>query len=83
MFDNIPALSFAMNMPAEDELATYLSTDPVQIKGSVLDWWQGKREVFPHLSRMALDYLSIPGAYLTFSYLFTMLTVSPSYLCRC
>ena len=43
-----------------DELARYLSTDPEQVK-DVLLWWHKHKSMYPHLSRMALDYLTIPG----------------------
>lgn len=43
-----------------DELARYLSTDPEQVT-DVLVWWTERKATYPHLSRMALDYLSIPG----------------------
>ena len=45
-----------------DELARYLSTDPEQVV-DVLLWWTECKAIYPHLSRMALDYLSIPGTY--------------------
>lgn len=44
-----------------DELTRYLSTDPERVKDA-LEWWNDRRASFPNLSRMALDYLSIPGA---------------------
>lgn len=43
-----------------DELTQYLSTDPEQVE-DVLLWWNEHKSMYPRLSRMALDYLSIPG----------------------
>jgi len=43
-----------------DELKIYLSSDPLQVD-DVLTWWFKRRDQFPCLSRMARDYLSIPG----------------------
>ncbi|EIW58934.1 HAT dimerization, partial [Trametes versicolor FP-101664 SS1] len=43
-----------------DELTRYLSTDPERVKDA-LEWWNDRRASFPNLSRMALDYLSIPA----------------------
>lgn len=43
-----------------DELTRYLSTDPERVKDA-LEWWNDRCASFPNLSRMALDYLSIPG----------------------
>jgi hAT family C-terminal dimerisation region len=28
-----------------------------------LQWWHQRRDMFPCLSRMALDYLTIPGVF--------------------
>jgi hypothetical protein len=43
-----------------DELDTYLSSDPEYVD-DVLVWWSERRRTFPRLSRMALDYLTLPG----------------------
>jgi hypothetical protein len=44
----------------KDELEQYLEC-PVEDVKDVLLWWVKNRAVYPRLSRMALDYLSIPG----------------------
>lgn len=44
----------------KDELARYLSTDP-EYTDDVLMWWHDHEHQYPKLSRMALDFLSIPG----------------------
>jgi hypothetical protein len=49
-----------------DEVSRYLSTDPEQVR-DVLLWWHERKSVYPCLSRMALDYLSIPGELLTYT----------------
>jgi hypothetical protein len=59
IFDEMPALMPDPKTVA-DELSLYLSTGPEPVK-DVLPWWYEKRTVYPMLSRMALDYLSIPG----------------------
>jgi hypothetical protein len=64
IFDDLPALSAPKNNELSDELARYLSTDPEQVK-DVLLWWHEHKSTFPGLSRMALDYLTIPGEYST------------------
>ncbi|KIL65169.1 hypothetical protein M378DRAFT_52957, partial [Amanita muscaria Koide BX008] len=43
-----------------DELAIYLSTD-IESVNDPIKWWYEHRPVFPRLSRMALDYLTIPA----------------------
>ena len=43
-----------------DKLDRYLSTDP-EHTDDVLLWWAERKHIYPCLSRMALDYLSIPG----------------------
>lgn len=42
------------------ELDDYLKL-PVEKAPDPLKWWHNHRRVYPNLSRMALDYLSIPG----------------------
>jgi hypothetical protein len=56
----MPALATPQVAELRDELAQYLSTDPEQVK-DVLLWWNDRKASYPHLSRMALDYLSILG----------------------
>lgn len=46
--------------PDRDELDEYLESPLVPTKDA-LAWWHTNRARFPRLSRMALDYLSIPG----------------------
>jgi hypothetical protein len=47
-------------MELRDELERYLSTDPENVT-NVIAWWHEHRAMYPCLSRMALDYLTIPG----------------------
>jgi hypothetical protein len=54
------ALALPKSANVADEITLYLSTGPEPIK-DVLAWWYEKRTVYPLLSRMALDYLSVPG----------------------
>lgn len=44
-----------------DELKQYLSTDIEQVTNPI-EWWNSKARAFPRLSRMAIDYLTIPGS---------------------
>jgi hypothetical protein len=60
IFDTLPALSALRTRKLCDELERYLSTDPKHVV-DVLMWWTKRKSMYPHLSRMALDYLSIPG----------------------
>jgi hypothetical protein len=62
IFDNLPVLQ--PPKPAElcGELDRYLSTDPEHV-ADALAWWYEHKHIYPHLHRMALDYLSIPGMY--------------------
>ena len=62
MFDALPAFSAGPFFTNQDELSRYLAEDVVPMKPSdTLSWWASKKNVYPRLSRMALDYLSIPG----------------------
>jgi hypothetical protein len=65
IFDSLPALIAPKPADLHDELDRYLSTDPEQVT-DVLMWWHERRASFPCLSRMALDYLTIPGMYSAF-----------------
>jgi len=58
MFDSI--MDVAPMSPSGDELQRYLSVDPEDVKDGVM-WWHERCAMFPQLSRMARDYLSIPG----------------------
>jgi hypothetical protein len=62
MFDSLPSLGTPKQSELRDELDRYLSTDPEAVE-DVLMWWHGSRAAYPHLSRMALDYLTIPGMF--------------------
>ena len=59
MFDNLPSIS-APQHELRSELDRYLSTVTESVADPLL-WWFEHRHVYPRLSRMALDYLSIPG----------------------
>ena len=48
------------------ELERYLCTDVEHVTNPVA-WWYEWHAVYPSLSRMALDYLTIPGEYTTLS----------------
>lgn len=62
MFDSLPSLSAPKQHELRDELEKYLSTDPEAVE-DVLMWWHRNRAMYPYLSRMALDYLTIPGVF--------------------
>jgi len=47
-------------LPPDEELTRYLATAP-ELTVNPLLWWIEKQAMYPHLSRMALNYLSIPG----------------------
>lgn len=59
IFDNLPELAPVLS-ELHDELDRYLSTDTEDVRDG-LSWWYERRATFPCLSRMARDYLSIPG----------------------
>ncbi|KDR83009.1 hypothetical protein GALMADRAFT_134522 [Galerina marginata CBS 339.88] len=61
IFDNLPALKKPPKSKVLlDELRLYLSAPPETTHLS-LRWWFEKRQTYPRLHRMALDYLSIPA----------------------
>jgi hypothetical protein len=62
IFDELPVLSAVKVDKLHDKLDRYLSTDPEYVK-NVLLWWVEWKHIYPHLSRMAQDYLTIPGVF--------------------
>ena len=67
MFDNL--MDITPTPSSDDELQRYLAADVEDVKDGLV-WWKERRATFPRLSRMACDYLSIPGEYLFLLYLF-------------
>lgn len=60
IFDSLPAFH-TTHETSVDELTRYLSTGPEDVKNDeVLKWWFERRHVYPNLSRMALDYHTVP-----------------------
>ena len=52
-----------------DELTRYLVAPCEEVADvNVLKWWQSRGDQFPNLSRMAIDFLCIPGTYFRFLY---------------
>jgi hypothetical protein len=58
------------SQPINDELGVYLRAGPESLKYKEngkekvmmpIEWWVRHADTYPRLSRMALDYLSIPG----------------------
>jgi hypothetical protein len=60
MFDNMDALLAPKISDAHGELDRYLNTDIEEVRDAVM-WWAERKAMYPALSRMALDYLTIPG----------------------
>ena len=60
IFDNLPSLSVAKKSAIADEITRYLASPPEATANALL-WWVEKEHLYPRLSRMARDYLSIPG----------------------
>lgn len=58
-FNNFGNLSVKQS-PGKGELDEYLRA-PVENVPEPLKWWLNNSHIYPNLSRMALDYLSIPG----------------------
>jgi hypothetical protein len=58
----MPALAPPKSTDLGNELERYLSTDIEDVRDAII-WWHERQAVYPHLSRMALDYLTIPGKF--------------------
>lgn len=57
------------SIPVCDELAKFLVL-PCEECRDPLGWWWDHRGTYPHLSKMAFDYLSIPGKFSQYQYHF-------------
>jgi hypothetical protein len=62
IFDALPTLSGPSKVALADELTHYLAA-PVERTRDPLQWWVEKQKLYPCLSRMARDYLCIPGMF--------------------
>jgi len=60
IFDDLPSLSAPVASTLNDELQQYLECPVEDVKNASV-WWVKNRAVYPRLSRMALNYLSIPA----------------------
>ncbi|KAL4264910.1 Vacuolar processing and transposase activity regulator [Pleurotus pulmonarius] len=60
IFDSLPALAAPITRELCDELERYLSTD-LEITTNIIQWWVEHRAMYARLSRMAIDYLTIPA----------------------
>ena len=58
-FDDLDCLSAPRAQDLRDELDKYLNSDPEHVVDAI-KWWFDRRTIYPHLSRMAMDYLTIP-----------------------
>jgi hAT family C-terminal dimerisation region len=68
-FSHLPSISIPKKTSVSDELEKYLAA-PVEKAENPFAWWVKNRRLYPRLSRMALNYLSIPGEchqYLSFT----------------
>ena len=61
IFDALPALS-TNSKSLLDELTQFL-TSPTERTHDPLRWWAEREAIYPRLSRMARDYLSVPGKF--------------------
>ena len=75
IFDSLPTICAPKTANLCDELNRYLSTDPEHTDNMLL-WWAERRGLYWCLSRMVLDYLSIPGMSVYVWCHFLMLTSS-------
>lgn len=67
VFDNLPSLSVPTQKKYCDELDQYLGSD-IEVVDDALAWWYEWQDMYPHLSRMALDHLTIPGEWFAYAW---------------
>lgn len=61
-FANLPSISISKSTTISDKLRWYLAAPPEEADNPFA-WWIKNRHQYPHLSRIALTYLSIPGEF--------------------
>ena len=61
IFNALPALS-TVSKSLLDELTQFWSS-PTELTLDPLRWWADRQVIYPRLSRMARDYLSVPGKF--------------------
>jgi hypothetical protein len=66
----------------DDELEQYLH-DPTKKPDNVIAWWIAKASIYPCLSRMALDFLTIPATSTKVERLFSHGWLLLPYVCNC
>jgi hypothetical protein len=59
-FDDLPAYAAVKPSSLDSEFDHYIRTACVRVP-DVLVWWYEQRDAYPRLSRMAIDYHSIPA----------------------
>jgi hAT family C-terminal dimerisation region len=65
MFDDLLGPRHSDTKPtAKDEVVQYLKSR-TEIIDDPIKWWLAQRSTYPRLSRMAIDYLMIPGVCLS------------------
>lgn len=60
MFEALASAPLKSLNSDDDELDAFLMEACVDVVDAVA-WWYDHRKAYPRLSRMALDYLTIPG----------------------
>ena len=73
---NILLKPLASSKGIGDEVDRYLATDTEEVTNPLLWWWE-RRSMYPCLSQMALDYLSIPS--MSFIYISNILQYLTSF----
>jgi hAT family C-terminal dimerisation region len=61
MFDNLLRVKDNQSKD-DDEISRYLDAGTEHVDDPI-EWWVDHRDTYPHLFRMALDYLTIPGTF--------------------
>ena len=85
--DDIEATTDFLDIPMDglkeiSELDDYLS-QPIEKVTDPIKWWWDHRKVFPKLSGMAFDFLSVPGTfYLMFLFKFSLIMFISDIYCR-
>ena len=84
IFNSLSSLSKLNSTNECDKLDRYLATGVEDItSGGAIKWWHNHCSKYPCLSRMALDYLIIPGKHLNTGSNWPHANIYCSYFCWC
>ncbi|OJT01922.1 Zinc finger BED domain-containing protein RICESLEEPER 2, partial [Trametes pubescens] len=82
IFDSLASFKPPTKAQLSDKLVQYLNTDPEHTE-DVLQWWINHQVSYPNLSRMAIDYLTMPATSVPVEHTFSIGQLLLPYMRNC